>query len=176
MFPPDFAQYVGQSDCGNGKHGKQLHTPVLSICCKEKKKKHPTRRSLSALLHNKDVSPVDLFMACRYVAPEQSAATGSLHFYKWTLKGREKVSCVIVAAFFPPAGSRQAAAGSLSAPCGHANSQAADGRVVRGHQRFKGDRRDWQRSHTNKMSLFGSREKKRLKRSQDFLQYVVMRE
>lgn len=27
-------------------------------------------------------------MACRYATPEQSAATGSLHFYKWTLKGR----------------------------------------------------------------------------------------
>lgn len=43
----------------------------------------------SAARRNKDVSPVDLFMACRYAAPEQSAATGSLHFYKWTLKGGE---------------------------------------------------------------------------------------
>lgn len=51
-----------------------------------------TSRLLSAARRNKDVSPADLFMASRYAAPEQSAATGSLHFYKWTLKGRKKRS------------------------------------------------------------------------------------
>lgn len=60
-------------------------------------------------------------MACRYAEPEQSAATGSLHFYKWTLKGRggkekKRVSCVIVAAFFS---STQAGSSRLAVSAAH---------------------------------------------------------